>query len=314
MSQNWTDLISTKNPISEATICGDNVSFDTYLAQAEGVRRGDKDYILNGSDLSEFSTCPHRWVSGYKDEGTKATDWGTLIDLMLMDPNFQERVAVCPETYKSDKGEDKPWNFNAGACKEWRTKAEAEGKQVVKAETYADALAAAAIVKRDERIMRVLADSRKQVMITGFYVDKETGIRVPVRALLDLVPPKSFLADFKTSGSAHPRAWSRHVFQYGYHTQAARHLDLWNAATGEYRVEFRHYIQESYAPWETGRRILSEEYVVLGRDTYVRALKRYAQCLASGVWPGYDEAGNGSDMVIDGHTLVQPEAWMVGAE
>ena len=311
--QDWTDFAPQKNPIVEARDCGHGISFATYSAQPEGVKRGHLDYILSGSDLMEFDTCPHRWVSGYKDEETKFTEWGSLLDCLLMDGTHERRFAVCPETYENEKKEVKPWNFNATVCKGWRTKAEGEGRQVVKPDLLKDAQEAAAVVLKDKQVADLFEASRKQVMVQGFYDDRETGLRIPLRCLIDLVPPKGMLADFKTATTAHPRAWVKHVFTFNYHVQAARHLDLWNAATGEQRVDFRHYIQESFAPWETAKRILSEEFILLGRDRYVRALKRYAACVKTGIWPGYDVASSNADMVIDGHLLVQPEAWMVGA-
>lgn len=310
-NQHWTDF-APANPIKEATICNDGVSLETYQAQAPGVTRGHKDYIMGGGDIAEFDHCPHRWIAGYKDEATKSTDWGTIVDCLLMDGN-QDRFAICPETYQNEKGEEKPWNFNAGVCKAWRDDAEAKGKQVVKPDLFQSAFVAAEIVLKDPQLMDLFKSSRKQVMIVGFYEDKATKIRVPVRCLIDLVPPKGFIADFKTCNSAHPRAWAKHVFQFGYHIQAARHLDLWNTATGEQRVDFRHYIQESFAPWEMGKRILSEEFILLGRDRYSRALARYAQCLATNEWPGYDVSSSSADLVIDGHLVVQPEPWMVNA-
>lgn len=307
---NFSDF-APANPIKRAVVCADGVSSETYCAQAPGVSRGHKDFVLSGSDLSEFEHCPHRWVSGYKDEGTKSTEWGTVVDCLLMDGN-QERFAITPETYTNDKGEEKPWSSNATVCREWKAAAIADGKMVVKSEVFQSAFLAAELILKDPQLAEVFKVSRKQVMVTGWYDDTETGISVPMKCLIDLVPPMMFLADFKTCASAHPGPWARHVFSFGYHVQAARHLDLWNAATGEWRVEFRHYIQESYEPFEIGKRILSEDFIMLGRDTYLRSLQRYAQCLVTGVWPGYDVSKNNSQLVIDGHLLVQPEAWMLG--
>lgn len=314
MSKYLSDFVSGKNPIVEAQVIADGVSSETYLAQNDGLKRGQPEFIMGGSDLAEFAHCPHRWVGGYKDEGTKATEWGTVVDCLLMDGN-QERFAICPETYLNDKGEEKPWNFNAAVCKEWRTAQEAEGKQVVKPDVFQSAFLAAETIMKDPQLMEVFKSSRKQVMVKGIYLDRETGLRIPVHCLIDLVPPlpRPYLADFKTCQSAHPGPWAKHVYKFGYHIQAARHLDLWNAATGELRVEFRHEIQESYEPFEIGKRMLSEEFITLGRETYIRNLKRYAQCLATGEWPGYDVATNSSEIVIDGHLLVQPEAWMMGS-
>lgn len=321
MSTQFSDF-APKNPIKSAQIIGDGVSVETYKAQPNGplVKRGHPDYVLGGSDISEFDHCPHRWVSGYKDEGTKSTEWGTIVDCLLMGGE-PDQFAICPETYtslKKVKGsldavvEEKPWNFNAEVCREWKEERLAEGRMIVKHDVFESAFFAAELIMKDPQLAGIFKASRKQVFIEGIYEDRETGVSVPVKCLIDLVAPEMFLADFKTCQSAHPKPWARQVFNFGYHVQAARHLDLWNTATGEMRVEFRHYIQESYEPFEIGKRILSEEFVVLGRDRYLRSLKRYAQCIKTGVWPGYDVSKSNSDMVIDGHTLVSPEAWMVG--
>jgi hypothetical protein len=334
-SDTWKDLLAVENPIREAHDCGDNVSFEVYSRQPDSVKRGDPDYIMSGSDLTEFARCPHRWAVGYREVETKFTEWGQLIDCLLMSPDdFAERFAVAPATYSATAMEcpschsrtdskscrkckvdrvpvqvEKEWDFGATICQEWREK---QGeRQVVKAATMENAETAVELLRSDEFIGDMIRASRKQVMLTGFYDDSETGLRIPVRCLIDIVPPAKFLADLKTLTCAHPSAWRRHVHDYRYHEQAARHLDLWNAAHGDDRKEFRHYIQESFEPFEIGKRILDPGFISMGRDNYVRALKRYALCLKTNYWPGYDESGNSNDIVIDGHLVTCPEAWMV---
>jgi hypothetical protein len=166
----------------------------------------------------------------------------------------------------------------------------------------------------DPHLEELFANSRKQVMITGVYVDKETKIGVPVKSLLDLVPTDgTFLADLKSTNCAHPRAWKKSVFTYNYHVQASRHLDLWNAATGDQRNDFRHILQENVHPFEVAKRFLSSEFIALGRQRYIGALKRYAKALQTGVWETYDTPDSSNDMVIDGWLMTAPEAWMIGA-
>lgn len=336
-SDNWGDLLAVENPIKEAHDCGDSIPFEVYSRQPDGVTRGHPDYILSGSDLSEFDRCPHRWFVGYRDDETRATEWGQLIDCLLMAPEeFADRFAVAPETYPSTVMEcpscksqtdskscrkckcdrvaveiQKPWDFGSTFCHEWRE--QAGGKQIVKTALLNNAKEAAHLLKDDEQIAEVVSSSRKQVMLTGFYDDVETGLRIPLRCLIDMAPPAKFLADLKTSNSAHPRAWAKHVHQFGYHSQAARHLDLWNAAHGERRNEFRHFVQESFAPFESAKYSLDPGFISIGRDSYVRAVKRYAQCVKTGHWPRYDESTDRNALIVDGHLVISPEAWMVAA-
>jgi exodeoxyribonuclease VIII len=141
-------------------------------------------------------------------------------------------------------------------------------------------------------------------MCVSEYRDAETGIVVPVKILVDLAPrPETFmwgccLGDLKTCQNA-GKSWARKVFELSYHVQAAFYLDVWEAATGEKRTEFFHVVQESFPPWEPARKILSAEFIELGRWRYQEALNRYAKCLSAGEWPGY------------GQDIVQPEPWML---
>lgn len=302
---------TVENPIKEATDCGDGVTYEQYAQQPAGVTRGHPDFVMSGGDLSEFARCPHRWRMGYRDGETRFTEWGSLIDCLLLTPqDFEKRFAVRPETYTNENKEVKPWSGNANVCKEWLERH--AGSQIVKPDEVLRAGIAVKLIRDDEQLAEVIQSSRKQVMLTGFYDDKETGLRIPLKSLLDLVPPSGYLADLKTCTDASPRAWAKHVYIYHYHEQAARHLDLWNAAHGETRNEFRHIIQESFEPFEFGKRMLSAEFLSHGRTSYVKALKRYAECLKRDIWPGYDTTESNADIVIDGHLVVNPEAWMVG--
>lgn len=301
------------NPLSNAKIVGENVNPDNY--HAEGIERGDPAFVMSQSHLKEFNGCPARWKSGYSGRGGDGQEWGTLMDILVTAPEqFQDRVAVCPKTYPSEgKGGttiEKPWTFQANFCKDW--KLEQGDKLIVKDEEYKDACKALEVLFADKEIAEIVKNSRKQVALRADYRDKETGIVVPIKCLLDLVPDikgplgKS-LADFKTGTSAAHHAWVKTVFDHGLHIQAALYLDAYTLATGEDRVDFRHIIQESFPPFQVGLEILSAEYVELGRASYIGALRKYCQCLATGIWPGY-----AAQVQFDRWNLCEPSAWMVG--
>lgn len=302
---------SCQNPFQSAAVIGDNISYEVYSRQT--AKRGDLDFIMSRGELVEFQNCPHRWRMDYKEEGTKVTEWGQLIDALLLCDKVGALIAVTPETYPDSKsGEQKPWNWNATFCKQWRD--EREGYLIVKPGLFQQATQAVEILLADQQIAEVVRCSQKQVMVQGIYRDTDTSIEVPVRALIDLVPELTSsdhalsLIDLKTSNSAHPRAWTKHVYDYDLHTQAALYLDLWNTATGEQRDEFRHILQESYSPFEIAKRFLSVEFIQMGRRKYVATLKRYCACLAENEFPGYDDSPN--ILKVNGWAAVSPESWM----
>lgn len=297
------------NPLTNAKVVGAGIDPNAYHRQE--VPRGDKSYVMSRGDLMEFARCPRRWLKGYQSDGSTSTEHGTLIDGMVLDAaKFVERFKVTPETYTDAKtGEQKPWNWNANVCKAWRE--EANGATVVKHDHFVRAKEAVSVLRSNPVIVQLLDQSQHQVMVVAEWHDKATGLVVPIKRLIDIVPNQQSgfsksLWDLKTAASAATHPWKRSVFEHGYHVQAAMDLDAYTAATGEDRIDYRHIVQENYEPWETDMCLLSAEFVELGRMQYVSALVNYCKCLASGEWPGYE-----AQTVIEGCRLIEPDAFMV---
>ena len=307
--------------IKNAKIVGTQIDPEQYHRRDSTIPRGHPEYIMSSGELKEFPVCPHRWKAGYRDneESTDSQEWGSLIDTLLLDPaRYPEKYAVAPATYlaegkkKGDPPTEKPWNRNATVCKEWE---EAQtGKIVVKEPYMKEASKAFSVLKDDPVVSEILIVSEKQVMVTAIYANEATGIEVPLRGLIDIAPYRDYegygkgLIDLKTCISAHESVWKKAVFQHGYHIQAAFYLDLYNAATGEFRNEFRHIAQESFSPYEIGKHLLSAEFIGLGRDKYQNALALYCQCIKNNYWLNYQDLAISS---INGWSIVEPEGYMI---
>lgn len=320
--------------IKNARIVGHNVNPSDYHRQEVG--RGQKDFFISPSALKEFGRCPSRWLAGYNPPDSDAKAWGNLLDTRLLTPQlFEQQYAITPATYTeevlrcptcgsiSDAAscrkckanrepfqETKDWSPNTSYCRDWRQQQQVAGREVVSLDSISDCDAAIERLRADETIASYLDASQRQAMVVATWED-ESGVAVPVRCLIDLVPhPDSefrrSLGDLKTSRTAAAIPFSRHVYEYGYHIQAAFDLDLYVAATGEDRGDWCLLVQESFAPWQTGKRLLSQDFIELGRVEYRRLLRLYARCLKSGVWPGYDD----NDEAIQGWTLCAPDPWM----
>ncbi len=307
------------NPFTSGKIVG----VDYYPAlyhQMEGGKRGTKDFIMSRSELMQFDHCPERWLLGVEDDrGDKATDFGNLVDCIVTAPkSVKQLFAIIPFEYVNEDGERKPWNFNSKTCKIW--KAEHEGKTLVKADMYQEAMRAEARLHEDKRISDLIAGSNKQVCITTFYKHEATQLIVPIKVLIDLVPDPAgpqgeALGDLKTARNASPRKWQREVFDRNYHVQAAMYLDAFNSVPGKpgtvadrLRTRFLHVIVENIKPFQPARRELSQEFIEVGRATYTAALDRYCRCLKENYWPGFDDEGRD---IVNGWRLVEPEAYMI---
>lgn len=310
-----------KNPFTNAKVWR-GIDPAAYLKSE--FHRGQPSFVMSRSELCEFARCPSRWLAGYRSEDTDSTDWGSLIDSMLFDDaiDFEKKYAITPRTYPAPKthakvksgeikeGDPLDWNGNATYCYEWKERQ--AGKQFIKEDDYNLAKKARSLMLEDTGISEILNNAEIQVLVTGDYHDKETGLTIPVKGLIDIVPKLAntatgkMLIDLKTCTSAASHAWDKSVFTYGYHIQGAIYLDLYTAATGEDRNTFGHIIQESFEPFHVEKRILSQEFIELGRMQYLTALKQYCQCLKTGDWPGYP-----SRMSIDGWGLCEPASWMI---
>jgi hypothetical protein len=290
---------------------GFGVAQDAYRAQT--AKRGEPGYVIGRSDLHEIASCPWRWLhADGADDGTPSTEWGTLVDAMLFGGDISQFV-IAPETYMGEDRKknpvEKPWNWNATVCQEWR---EAQGgKQIVKAEVWEAAESAAALFMADPQLSYMMSGAQFQAHVTADWTDKETGIIVPVKTLIDVVPMPTFrvrgqsaLADGKTARNGAAGAWPRVCFDGWYHVQAAMYLDVWKAANpSDERTTFLHAIVENVAPYAVGRREIADQLVRLGRAQYEAALAIYAKCIATNEWPGLDDAGE--------WTPVDAEPWMM---
>ncbi len=294
--------------------------------------RGNPLRVMSRSNLIDFAACPRRWTRSREKEPTKAMILGDLLDCILICPtHYDSRYAVAPETYNATpkatkkepypEPESKPWNWNATVCKDWRTAKLAEGFQVVTADDVEEAQQMAGSVMFDKKLAEFMKCSKKQALVHVRYIDKATGIEIVVRCILDLVPdpkhPKfgSCLGDLKTTYDAEPRGYAKAIFNMGYAVQAAMYLDAYNAAAGTNYSQFCHIVVENEHPYEPARRVISQDFIDLGRALYISYLERYCRCLKENFFPGYDdENDNPTYPVIDGWRVLCPEDWMVLAQ
>lgn len=296
---------------------------DYHAPQAR--KRGEPGFIMSRSELIEFGKCPNRWLQGVKEESTADMDAGSLLDVLVLTPDaFDSEFAVYPELYpvkgmecpvcktvtdaktcrgcKTDRVEvtiHNPWTLTADHCKDWKAKQIAAGKRCAHKEDVDGAMRAVAALQSHPFIADYLNDSKTQVAVNVDWQDMETGIVVPFRCLIDLVPSCDSLADLKRTADAGSRAWGRTVHNFKLFYQGAAYLAAFNAATGERRREWLNIISEMGAPYECTYRPISEDYLLLGKNAFERDLADYCRCLKTGRWPGYDSAP------------VEPEIWML---
>lgn len=301
-----------------------------YHLQGKQLEKGNRGRTMSRGELQRFAECPRKWLRSRPDDVTSAMEWGSLVDTLALTPSLFDRVyAIAPTEYettgmqcpncksvtdsskcakcRTDRVQvtvKQPWSWNSTTCQQWRDEQEQAGKTVVKQSLVSEARQAVNRLGEDEEITAILQCCDKQVQVNVDWHDEGTGVVVPFKCLLDLVPkPESPYGDtafdFKTTDSADDRKWQRTVFSFKLYYQGALYLDALNAATGLKYRRFGNVIQESSHPFEPAHRLLSEEFLNMGRNEYTGDIKRYCWCLSRNEWPGYSNA------------IAEPEVWMM---
>lgn len=295
--------------------------------KGEEIPKGHELYIMSRSELADFSICPRKWMLAPKEDPTAAMKDGSLFDtLVLSHSKFSDSYEISPEMYPckptpKDPVSEKPWNYQAGYCKEWRAEREAEGKQVCTQTQLDEAEKAIKRLYQDPETEALLSNSQFQVMMEVEWHDGPTGLVIPFKALIDILPNAAgpfgkAVADLKRTADASWDKWQRHCYDQKHFYQAAMYLDIVNAATGLNYGEFMNVISESEAPYEPARRVFTRDFIQLGQMLYRQHLHLYCECVKSGKWPGYEQfqTENPLHPVVDGWRLVDTLPWMTKKE
>lgn len=286
-------------------------------------KRGDLAFRVSSSSLRAFAECPAEWVTGVEEPDTKSTIFGSLYDCRLLTPDqFDKRYIVHPESYPAGKnhklvkrkeiklGAPVPWKSNAAHCEAWEL-LNAQDREIISPKLFANVEAAITRIKGDEILNAYIEASQKQVWVEGNWQDEPTGMIVPVRCLIDLVPTVDSeffesVGDNKTARDLAVVQWGRAAFKMGYHIQAWWNLNLLNAATAGDRKQFCFLLQRNIAPWQTGRRMILPDMLRKAGARVKTLMARYCSCLKTGKWPDYDD----NDEASEGWTIWREEPWM----
>lgn len=126
-----------------------------------------------------------------------------------------------------------------------------------------------------------------------YWTDPRTGARCRCRP--DWMPHRGdgrlVVVDYKTARAVDPEALQRAVYEHGYHAQAAFYLDGVKALGmhGDQEPAFVFVFQSKTAPYLVHLVELDFPALALGAARNERALRTYAECERTGIWPGFND-------------------------
>ncbi|MER7813853.1 PD-(D/E)XK nuclease-like domain-containing protein [Streptomyces sp. NPDC096153] len=185
-------------------------------------------------------------------------------------------------------------------AEEWRTNAvkadvaavRAAGNVPLKPSEYDQVHAMAAALRRHPVASLLFDPERGTPEQSLFWRDDRTGVMR--RARLDWLPApregRLIIPDYKTCRSANPEQLAKAVDDFGYHQQddwyrsGAKALDL-----ADDDAAFVFVCQEKTAPYVVTVVEMDATARRIGAARNRRALELFAECTATGYWPGYSD-------------------------
>lgn len=178
-------------------------------------------------------------------------------------------------------------------AKEWRDKAKADGKVPLKPDEYRKVIAASDSVLRHPKAGALLAKAGDSE-VSMFGTDPETGIRL--RGRIDRVTEDGEILDLKWLRDISERAIMRDVDGYSYDLSMEHYRFLYELVKQQVPPPAVLICVEKEPPYDVRVVRLPEGWQDSGWRKMRRAIRTYAECMASGAWPGVDD---GDDEIRD---------------
>lgn len=271
------------------------ISPGTYPKMSNEEYHADKSSISK-SGLDVIARSPAHYWAKYIDpnakpqESTPAMRLGSLVHCVVLEPNeVSARYVVEPESAPrkptaAQINAKKQSDDTISAIEYWHNfAADNVGKEIVSADDMGKALAMRTACMDEPEIAAALSLDGDAEM-TFVAKDPETG--VILRCRFDWLTHDLFALDLKTTRDIRNDEFGKSIWGFRYHVQQAFYSDVFRLATGDDLRDWAFGAIESEAPHFAVPVRLPDDMVQYGRMLYRKDLRRYADCLSSGKWPG----------------------------
>lgn len=191
------------------------------------------------------------------------------------------------EYYRAEKTDKRT---TAGKERFAEQQAESAGRTILDADKYDEVLAIRDAVLSNRKIAKILSYIDPQFREVSLVWDDEiTGVRCKAR--LDgtcMHPGLGMVIDPKSTVNASRAAFSKAIYEYGYGRQGVHYLEGLKA----HDTFLDHFVLmpfEKTPPYASALYRLDDECMNASTKQRRRLINLYAECLDSGIWPGYGE-------------------------
>lgn len=221
---------------------------------------------------------------------------GTAIHTFLLEPElFDDQFFSGINCARRSKEEKQTWGdfftshgaigseiITKPAAKWYAEFQKQTGRSILTDDELKEIKAMAESVGKNKQAMELLIGGDAEQSV--YWTDKETGLNLRCRP--DFL--NAHCSDLKSVQSVKPQFFAKKAYDLGYHISQGMYQDGLMKVTGEFKP-FRFICIEKTAPYLCAVYSLDDESAELGYNTYKSNLKKLAECLDSGIWPGYED-------------------------
>ncbi|MFE9850259.1 PD-(D/E)XK nuclease-like domain-containing protein [Streptomyces sp. NPDC005576] len=248
----------------------DGMSADDYHADRESISSTGLRKLLNPGCPAQF-----KYDRDHPQAPRKEFDLGHAAHLLALREGPELAVIDYPDWRKKDAQIE-------------RDNAYAEGKVPLLTKDHDMVQEMAAVIRQHPLAGPLFAPGSGVAERSIFWTDPGTGVRCRIRPdFLKQLPGLTLCVDYKTIKAADPDTVSKAIRDHGYHQQDALYTDgIWAALQPE-DVRFVFVFQSKVAPYLVTVRELADHDRNIGRAKNERALRIYADCEKTGIWPDW---------------------------
>jgi len=224
--------------------------------------------------IRDSSPAHLRWQMDHPQPSTAAQQLGSAIHDCVLLPD-----AFAAAYLRGIEGDGR-----TRAVKEAREALQLEHPEavVLKPEDFDTCLSVRDAIARHPKARQLLTGDAEQ---SAIWIDERTGLLC--RGRFDLLGHKTgTVVDLKSTQSAAREAFSRAIWTFGYHIQSAHYLSG-AKALGLAFDRFAFVAVEKTPPFAVALYEMGEFAINDGARELEPLMDRYAQCVATGEWPGY---------------------------